>query len=59
MITGDSLITRLVQAPSAAAALAIAAAAPITAIRAAADLLYVEEHGPRTLRRIVAEEARA
>lgn len=60
MMTGDTLITQLVKAPDAAAALAIAAAAPIAAIRAAADLLFVNEgHGARTIRRFVAEEARA
>lgn len=59
-MSGDTLITRLVQAATDSAALAIAAAAPIGAVREAADLLYTgESAGPRTLRRLVAEQARA
>ncbi len=59
-MSGDTLITRLVQAGSDAEALAIASAAPISAVRAAADLLYFEAdgHGGRTIRRYVAEQAR-
>jgi hypothetical protein len=60
-MSGDTLITALVQAPDAQAALAIASSAPIAAVREAADLLYVEAdgHAGRTIRRYVAEQARA
>lgn len=60
-MTGDSLITALVQAGSDAEARAIAGKAPQHAVWAAADLLYVdaEGHALAWTRRAVAAEARA
>lgn len=61
-MTGDDLVTALVQADSDDAALVIAATAPLCAIREATDLLYIDtstSHRIRWYRRAVAREARA
>jgi hypothetical protein len=60
-MTGDDLITALVQAPTQAEADAIAATAPALAVSDAADLLYLTDapHGLKWYRRTVAREARA
>jgi hypothetical protein len=59
-MTGDALITALVQAPDQAAADAIAATAPAFAVSEAADTMYLtdEPHGLAWYRRAVAREAR-
>ena len=60
-MTGDTLITRMVEAPSLAEARAIVDQAPRAALFEAADLLYVDcaDHGMRWIRNAVVSEARA
>jgi hypothetical protein len=60
-VTGDDLITSLVEAPSAQAADVIVKGAPHSAIYAAADLMYVDTDGMgmASVRRAVVREARA
>jgi hypothetical protein len=59
-MTGDDLITALVEAHDMPTARAVVDAAPASAVRAAADLMYVDgDHGMRWLRNAVVSEARA
>jgi hypothetical protein len=60
-MTGDDLITALVQAGSTVEARAIIDGAPAPAVVQAADLLYVSDAitGIRPLRNAVLQEARA
>jgi hypothetical protein len=58
-MTGDDLLTMLTEAHDDATAREIVNQAPASAVRAAADLMYVEgDHGMRWLRNAVASEAR-
>jgi hypothetical protein len=59
LMTGDDLITALVEAQDDATAREIVNSAPASAVRSAADLMYVDDDmGMRRLRNRVASEAR-
>jgi hypothetical protein len=59
-MTGDDLVTALTEAHDERTACAIADDAPASAVRAAADILYVEgDHSLRWLRNAIVSEARA